>query len=71
MDRRPFARPSRKHASGYYANVIFQGPPEAVKRLNSRFALDETVFRVMFLRRDEPPPAAPPEPKKGKVNSRG
>jgi ribosomal protein S6 len=71
MDRRPFARPSHKQTSGYFANVIFHGPPDSVKRLNSRFALDETVFRVLFLRKDEPKAAAESKPKKDKESSRG
>ncbi len=72
MDRRPFARAPHKQTSGYFANIIFHGPPDSVKRLNTRFALDDTVFRVMFLRKDEPK-AAPAEskPKKGKAKSRG
>jgi ribosomal protein S6 len=71
MDRRPFARASHKQTSGYFANIIFHGPPDSVKRLNSKFALDETVFRVLFLRKDEPKAADESKPKKGKAKSRG
>jgi ribosomal protein S6 len=74
MDRRPFVRPSHRQTSGYYANVIFHGPHDAVVRLTARFRLDEKVFRVMFLRRDEPKPKKERKEKtaeKGAVKARG
>jgi len=64
MDRRPFARVSHKQSSGFYANVIFEGPADAVKKLNAKFALDESVFRALFLRKDEPKRAQPRKEKK-------
>jgi ribosomal protein S6 len=54
MDRRQFARHSHKLTSGYYANVIFHGPPDAPSKLRTKFRLDERVFRILFLNREEP-----------------
>lgn len=49
MDKRPFARvANRRYSAGYYVNIIFTAPPEAIAILRSRFALNDDVFRVMF-----------------------
>ena len=49
MDKRPFARVAdRKHNTGFYLNVIFEGDPGLVNALNARFSTDEQVFRVLF-----------------------
>ncbi|MGC8988843.1 MAG: 30S ribosomal protein S6 [Verrucomicrobiia bacterium] len=49
MDKRPFARvANRRYSSGYYVNIIFNAPPEAIATLRSRFALNDDVFRVIF-----------------------
>jgi ribosomal protein S6 len=58
MDRKHFARVSdKKHNAGFYANVIFSGTPAIVTQLNTKFALNDEVFRVMFTLSPEPKPA--------------
>jgi ribosomal protein S6 len=49
MERKPFARVAdKRHASGFYANVIFDATPGAVAKLQDKFKLNEDVFRVLF-----------------------
>ena len=49
MDKRAYARVAdKKHSSGFYVNVIFGCPPSVLPQLQSRFALNEDVFRVLF-----------------------
>lgn len=49
MDKRPFARtPDKKVTSGYYVNIAFEAQPAAIQTLKSRFALNDSVYRVMF-----------------------
>lgn len=49
MDKKNFTRVAdKKHSSGFYVNVIFEGQPSLVPQLQSRFALSEDVFRVLF-----------------------
>lgn len=61
MDKKPFARvANRKFTSGYYVNIIFQGKPESIAPLRSRFALNDDVFRVLFTVAPEPKPAPRP-----------
>jgi ribosomal protein S6 len=49
MEKRPFARVTKRaHPAGFYVNVIFQSRPETVAQLQSRFALSDEVFRVLF-----------------------
>ena len=49
MDRKPFARVAdKRHASGFYANVIFTGAPAVIAQLQKKFALNTEVFRVLF-----------------------
>jgi len=58
MDRKPFARiADKRHTAGFYANVIFSGTPEIVSTLQSKLALDEEIFRVLFSLSPEPKPA--------------
>jgi|SRR6185437_5437901 len=58
MDRKTFSRVAdKKHTAGFYANVIFSAPGEAIAQLNSKFALNEEVFRVLFSESPEPKPA--------------
>lgn len=55
MDRKHFARVAdKKHNAGFYANVIFSGTPAIIAQLNSKFSLNEEVFRVMFTETPEP-----------------
>jgi ribosomal protein S6 len=49
MERKAFARiADKKHASGFYANIIFAGTPTIIKQLHTKFSLNEEVFRVLF-----------------------
>ena len=49
MDKRAFARvANKKHSSGFYVNVIFTSLPAVLPQLQSRFGLNEDVFRVLF-----------------------
>ncbi|MGH7975541.1 MAG: 30S ribosomal protein S6 [Limisphaerales bacterium] len=58
MERKNFARVAdKKHNAGFYANVIFNAPAEAIAQLNSKFALNEEIFRVLFSESPEPKPA--------------
>jgi len=62
MDKRPFVRvANRKHSSGFYVNVIFQGPPSSIASLRSRLGLNEEIFRVIFTAAPEPVAATKPE----------
>jgi len=55
MERKQFARVADKnHASGFYANVIFDATPAVVAQLQSKFKLSEDVFRVLFTIAPEP-----------------
>ena len=57
MDKKSFARiADKKFTSGFYANVIFNGTPALVEQLQSKFALNEEVFRVLFTHSPEPKP---------------
>lgn len=59
MDRKHFARiADKKHNAGFYANVIFSGSPAIISQLNSKFALNDDVFRVLFTESPEPKAAA-------------
>ena len=58
MERKNFARVAdKKHIAGFYANVIFNAPEKIIAQLNSKFALNEEVFRVIFTDSPEPKPA--------------
>jgi ribosomal protein S6 len=49
MDKRAFSRvANKKHSSGFYVNFIFTSPPAALPQLQTRFALNDEVFRVLF-----------------------
>ncbi len=55
MERKAFARiADKRHASGFYANIIFDAPPAAIAQLQTKFALNEDVFRVLFTVAPEP-----------------
>jgi ribosomal protein S6 len=55
MDRKHFARvANKKHNAGFYANVIFTGTPAIIAQLNSKFELNDEVFRVLFTQSPEP-----------------
>jgi ribosomal protein S6 len=58
MDRKPFARVAdKRHTAGFYANVIFSGTPAIISQLQSKLALDDEIFRVLFSTAPEPKPA--------------
>ncbi|MBM3847735.1 MAG: 30S ribosomal protein S6, partial [Verrucomicrobia bacterium] len=49
MDKRNFTRAaSKKHTSGFYVNIIFEGVPAVADALRTKFAMNEEVFRVLF-----------------------
>ena len=59
MDKRQFSRVAdKKFNSGFYVNFIFETAPENIAQLNSKLALNEDVFRVMFS--EAPAPKAAP-----------
>jgi ribosomal protein S6 len=58
MERKTFSRVAdKRHSAGFYANVIFTGAPTLIATLNSKFALNEEVFRVIFTDSPELKPA--------------
>jgi len=55
MERKPFARVADKHhASGFYANIIFEATPAVVAQLQGKFKLNGDVFRVLFTQSPKP-----------------
>ena len=59
MDKRPFARvANKKHSTGFYVNVIFSAPHNAIAQLRHRFAVNEEIFRVLFTVAPAPKAAA-------------
>jgi small subunit ribosomal protein S6 len=55
MDKKNFARISdKRHQSGFYVNIIFNAEPAAVAKMQSHFALNDDVFRVLFTIASEP-----------------
>lgn len=49
MDKRAFTRVAhRRYTAGFFVNVIFECPPEALQTLRGKFSMSEDVFRVMF-----------------------
>jgi ribosomal protein S6 len=58
MDKKAFARVAdKRHASGFYANIIFDATPAVVAQLQNKFTLNADVFRVLFTQVPEPKPA--------------
>jgi small subunit ribosomal protein S6 len=57
MDKHAFARvANKKHGSGFYVNVIFEGQPTLLEQLKHRFAMNSEVFRVIFTNAPAPKP---------------
>ncbi len=53
MDKRAFTRVrSKKVSSGFYVNIRFKAPPDAIEAIHSRFELDDDVYRVILVRSD-------------------
>jgi small subunit ribosomal protein S6 len=58
MDKKSFSRVAdKKFTGGFYANIIFNATPAVVAQLQSKFALNDEVFRVLFTLSPEPAPA--------------
>lgn len=58
MERKPFARiADKRHASGFYANIIFEATPAVIAQLQGKFKLNADVFRVLFTQVPELKPA--------------
>ena len=59
MEKKAFSRVAdKRHTGGFYANIIFNSTPAVIAALQSKFAHNEDVFRVLF--------TASPEPKAAK-----
>jgi ribosomal protein S6 len=59
MDKKNFTRVAdKRHNAGYYVNFIFEGKPESLPALRSRFTLNADVFRIMFTAAPPVKPAA-------------
>ena len=48
MDRHHFSYVAGKVNSGFYANFIFQGAPEALEKLRAKLKLDPEVYRQSY-----------------------
>lgn len=49
MDKKSFSRVASKQVnSGFYVNIIFESTADVVAQLQTRFALNDEVFRVLF-----------------------
>ena len=58
MDKRNFTRiADKKFNSGFYVNVIFEAPSNAITQLNQRFAMNDDIFRVLFTIASDAKPA--------------
>lgn len=65
MDKKNFSRVAiNKFTSGFYVNIIFEGKPSIVAQLQSRFSLNEEVFRVLFTHAGPTPVTPQPAPVK-------
>ena len=59
MEKKAFSRVAdKRHSSGFYANIIFNCTPAVIASLQTKFAHNDDVFRVLF--------SASPEPKAAK-----
>lgn len=51
MDKRAFSRVAdKKYTSGFFVNIIFESDPSLIEQLQTRFAKNDDVFRVLFTR---------------------
>jgi ribosomal protein S6 len=48
MDTRHFSYAPGKLDSGFYVNFVFSAPPETLTKLQTRFKLDEDVYRQQY-----------------------
>ena len=61
MERKAFVRVAdQKFKDGYYVNFIFSAGAETMRKLQSHFALNADVFRVLFSDAVPVPAAAAP-----------
>lgn len=57
MDKKSFSRVAdRKHSSGFYVNIVFEGAPDAVAQLRHKLGASDDVFRVIFTEAPAPKP---------------
>jgi len=56
LGRRPFARPMKRREAGNYVKVRFTSEPGAIEAFQSRFRLNEDIFRLQIVRAAAPPP---------------
>ncbi len=71
MDFKPFARPKRKLAGGFYANIVFASTPDALTKLRGRFSMDEAIYRVQITHAAPVPKPAEDDEKKETKEKRG
>jgi small subunit ribosomal protein S6 len=50
LEKRQFTYNAGALDSGYYVNFVFEGSPEIIEKLKTRFHLDEDVYRQHYLR---------------------
>lgn len=49
MEKKTFSRVAdNKTKDGFYVNFIFSAAPEAIRKLQNHFALNNDVFRTLF-----------------------
>jgi ribosomal protein S6 len=49
MDKKNFVRVAdKKHAAGFYVNIIFESEPAVLDVLKHKFTMNSEVFRVLF-----------------------
>jgi small subunit ribosomal protein S6 len=48
LEKREFAYAAGHLDSGYYVNVVFEGEPEIIEKLNTKFRLDADVYRQNY-----------------------
>lgn len=59
MDKKTFSRVAdKKHAAGFYVNVIFECTPAVLDQIKHRFVMYPDVFRVIFTSSPAPKVAA-------------
>jgi len=68
MDKRQFSYVAGPIDSGFYVNFVFQGEPELVTKLRTKFKLDPEVYRQHYQRLGEKKePKEKPAKKMGKA----
>ncbi len=50
MDTRHFSFTAGKLDAGFYVNFVFSGAPGVVQKLQTRFKLDDDIYRQQFAR---------------------